>query len=153
MNQNFKSSKPEEVCFSVPFHYYISGQQISCNHNGLTIPFNVNGDMPDGHKIPIDFNGKPCDESAAFLFLVVSMDSQNSGYKRDSNNPCDLVQILNFTKKFEGKETQFEFTLPDNSKQQITLTLTEGYQLVLENQGLLKADGTKGKLTIVVHLE
>ena len=46
-----------------------------------------------------------------------------------------------------------EFQLLDGSKHLIPIQFTEDFTFHFDNHGLLKADGTRGKYYVVVHLQ
>ena len=148
--QQNDSDKPEIIQMTIPIKYYITSEPINCDYKETSVHFSVNGEIEDGHQFYHKQQGQQRD-----LIVEVSMDTNNNNgtYQRSKENPSNLIQTLNFSKEYEGKQTQFSLQLPDESQQEIEFELIEGKQTEIKNKGLMKKDGTRGDLIIIIHLE
>ena len=150
-----KEKEIETLPFPLPIYYYISGQPLTYTHNGTQIQFSVNGDMPDGHIIPIGSNGTPIPEGSneqPVVLIQVSLDNSNGQYQRNQDNQSEIIQILQFSNQYQGMDYTCEQQFPDGSTQQISIQLIDNQQYQIENKGLLKSDGTYANFYLFIQL-
>ena len=80
--------------YNIPYQYYISGETISIEYDGLQFSFKVHGDIPDGYEINMGQYESPTDGKRKNLFVKVSTqfpkDSMNI-FQRYVQNPCDII--------------------------------------------------------------
>ena len=155
VKDNQLTSQPETISITIPIQFYITGEQLLFEYQGKQLKLRVDGNTEDGHLIAIGENGEQMKEgeSGNILYYVqVRMETHNGMYQRDPENPTNIIQMLSFSKQYEGMPTSFDHTLPDGTTQPLAVEIKEGHRVEIEGKGLKKRDGTFGNLLVWIHL-
>ena len=80
------------------------------------------------------------------------MNTSNGQYQRSTNNPSEIIQILQFSKQYQGMIYICDQQFPDGSTQEISIKLIDNQLYPIPNKGLLKSDGTRANFYIVIQL-
>ena len=152
-NVNLIQNEPDIVEFSVPIQHYITCEPFVFEYNGYSFQSDVNGEIPDGQQFYCGKCGKSTNGQPRDLIIEFRMDTNNETYQRYDKNPALLIQQVAFSIQYQGLKTDFDFPMPDGSMQHLNVDLVAGYKTIVKNQGLMKSNGQRDDLIVIIVLQ
>ena len=138
-----KKNKIEEITISVPVINYYTELPYKFVHNGKELEVKVNGDTEENTIIKFE------NYLQTNVDLHVKLVMDNTNIQRDGLN---IIYILQFAKEYEGYESNYNIPLQNNQVYNVFLSLVDGYEQIIENEGLKSSSGEIGKYIIRIQL-